>query len=502
MSELTNILQNNFPLIVADLANNHCGDIDLAIQMIEELADLQQKHNLTIVPKFQYRNLDTYIHRDFKGNRTNKYISRFENTRLEFNEFLELTKKARSLGLLTAATPFDEYSSNKVLEHGHNFLKVASVSSNDWKLLESCVSQKLPLIVSLGGLSEYQVERVVSFLKHRRADFALMHCVALYPTQNDALNLGRIRTLSERFQVPVGFSTHENPSNYLAGSLALAAGAQILERHYAKEKKDVSINSYSSKKDLFENWLVNLHECISQLHDKNYFENLDLQKETLHHLQRGLFASRDIIGGEILDETNTYPAFPALTNHYTSSEMTIRTNLVAQVNIAKDAPILKELILYEDKFKYTEKILSKTRELISSAGLKLGSDIDVEISHHIGIEKFEDVGAILIPVINREYAKKIVVMIRNQFHPEHFHKLKEETFLVLKGQLQVNLNDVVKCLLPGDVLVIPRLSKHSMLAIEDTVFEEISSTNYVDDSFYSENLNFIENRKTLISLWF
>jgi len=203
-----------------------------------------------------------------------------------------------------------------------------------------------------------------------------------------------------------------------------------------------------------------------------------------------------------LDKTNTYSAFPALANHYTSSELTIRTNLVAQTNIAKDAPIFKSLILNEDKFEILEKILSKTRELISFAGLNLGSDIDVEISHHIGIEKFEEVGAILIPVINREYAKKIVVMIKNQFHPEHFHKLKEETFLVLKGQLRVNLDGIVKELYPGDVLVIPRMSKHSMLAIEDTVFEEISSTNFANDSFYSIIENFMENRKTLISLWF
>jgi len=272
MSSLNKILQKNVPLIIADLANNHSGDAALALQMIEELAVLQKKYNFIIIPKFQYRNLDTYIHRDFKGDKNHKYISRFENTRLEFKDFLELTEKAKSLGLLTAATPFDEYSSNKVLEHGHNFLKVASVSSNDWNLLESCVSQKLPMIVSLGGLSDYQVERVVTFLKHREADFALMHCVALYPTQNDALNLGRIRELSGRFKVPIGFSTHENPDNYLAGSLALAAGAQILERHYAKEKKGIAINSYSSKKDTFENWLVNLRESISQLYDDNFLK--------------------------------------------------------------------------------------------------------------------------------------------------------------------------------------------------------------------------------------
>jgi hypothetical protein len=45
------------------------------------------------------------------------------------------------------------------------------------------------------------------------------------------------------------------------------------------------------------------------------------------------------------------------------------------------------------------------------------------------------VGAVLINVINRAYAKKVLVQLPGQTHPLHFHKLKEETFLVLWGEL-------------------------------------------------------------------
>ncbi len=502
MSQLSQILQNNYPLIIADLANNHSGDVELAKEMIAELSKIQKKYNLKIIPKFQYRNLDTYIHSNYRGATNHKYVSRFESTRLEFNDYFNLTKYAESLGMMTAATPFDEYSTNKITEHGHTFLKVASVCANDWNLLENCVSQNLPMIVSLGGLTDYQIERVVSFLKHRRADFALMHCVALYPTSDEALNLQRIRLLREKYRVPIGYSTHENPQNNLAGSLALAAGAQILERHYAKEKKGVKINKYSSNQDIFENWLKSLTESIKQLQDENFSTNLEEQKKTLIQLQRGLYASRDIAAGQKLDNQNTYSAFPTLENHYTSSEISIRANLVALRNISKDSPILRNFIVREDKFSLKEKILSKTRELLSAAGLNLGTNLDVEISHHLGIDQFEKIGAILIPLLNREYAKKLVVMIKDQSHPEHFHKLKEETFIILIGELQVVLDKEVKTLLPGDVLVIPRNSKHSMLAIKDTVFEEISSTNFTNDSFYTDAKFFVEERKTPISLWF
>lgn len=502
MSQLLQILQNNYPLIIADLANNHSGDKELAKEMILELSEIQKKLKITIIPKFQYRNLDTYIHKDYQGDTNNKYISRFESTRLEFSDFFDLTKYAKSLGMMTAATPFDEHSVKKIFEHGHTFLKVASVSANDWDLLEDCVSQNLPMIVSLGGLNDYQIERVATFLKHRKADFALMHCVALYPTSDDALNLQKIRQLREKYRVPIGYSTHENPQNNLAGSLSLAAGAQILERHYAKEKKGVKINEYSSNQNIFEIWLSNLKESIKQLQDVNFTFNLEEQRKTLLKLQRGLYASRDIAAGEKLDNLNTYPAFPTLENHYASSEISIRANLVTLSSISKDSPILRNLVIQEDQFIVKEKILSKTRELLSVAGLNLGPNVDVEISHHLGIDQFERVGAVLITLLNREYAKKLVVMIKDQSHPEHHHKLKEETFIILIGELQVVLDKNVKILQPGDVLVIPRNSKHSMLALKDTVFEEISSTNFVNDSFYTDVKFFVEKRKTPISLWF
>jgi hypothetical protein len=41
-----------------------------------------------------------------------------------------------------------------------------------------------------------------------------------------------------------------------------------------------------------------------------------------------------------------------------------------------------------------------------------------------------------------------------------------------------------------------------MTALEDTVFEEISSTNYRDDSYYTDSANLDAERKTLVSIWF
>jgi len=502
MLNLNNIYSSSEIFIIAELANNHSGDLELARQMIVELSEIKSEYKFKIIIKFQYRNLESYIHSNFKSSKEYKFIDRFESTKLEWSHFLDLTNFAKSYGLLTAATPFDEISVAKVKEHGHDVLKVASASSTDWNLLEECVAQKMPMIVSLGGLSDFEIDRVVSFLKHRNAEFALMHCVALYPTPDIKLNLSRIREIKDRYKITTGFSTHENPNNLIAGPLALASGAQIFERHYAKEQTGVKVNGYSSRRVEFENWLASLSIARQQLIDEQFQENLILQKKTLEQLKRGLYASRDIKIGELIDNTNTYSAIPVQFDQLTSNELSLRTSITAKTEIRLNESVKRKVCSITNKAEDIEKILSKTREIISKANLTLGNDIDVEISHHFGLNRFNDYGAILIPIINREYAKKLVVMLKLQQHPEHFHKLKEETFVVLIGSLKVILDGVEKILNPGDVFLIPRMHKHYMLALEDTVFEEISSTNFSDDSFYSDSASMAIERKTPISIWF
>jgi len=490
------------PLIIADLANNHSGNLELATEMIEELGELQKKFGFKIAVKFQYRNLDTYIDDKFKGSSELKFIKRFESTRLDWKEFLNLTTHAKKLGLLTAATPFDEFSVNKVKEHRHDFLKIASASANDWNLLEKAISQEMPMIVSVGGLDEYEIEKVVTFLKHRNADFALMHCVALYPTKDSNLNLSRIRFIADRYKVVTGYSTHENPENYLAGPLALAAGAQVLERHYAKSSLGVSINQYSSEISEFQLWLENLEIACNQLSDKEFIQSLTLQKSTLRQLQRGLYASKDIEINEHIDLKNTYAAIPAQDDQFITNEISLWEDFVSMEKIKRGDPVNRSNVRIVNNRKDIEVILSNTRTLVLQSGVTVSRETDIEISHHYGLDNFYETGAVLITLLNREYAKKLVIMKKNQKHPEHLHKLKEETFVVITGQLEVKLEGIDKILNPGDVLVIPRECKHSMFALEDCVFEEISSTNYLDDSFYSDSQKLFQNRKTRISLWF
>ena len=72
--------------------------------------------------------------------------------------------------------------------------------------------------------------------------------------------------------------------------------------------------------------------------------------------------------------------------------------------------------------------LHKLKAMLNYNSITIGQKLDLEISHHKGIENFEKVGCFLFNIINEEYAKKLLVMLPNQSHPVHHHKLKKEFF--------------------------------------------------------------------------
>jgi quercetin dioxygenase-like cupin family protein len=105
-------------------------------------------------------------------------------------------------------------------------------------------------------------------------------------------------------------------------------------------------------------------------------------------------------------------------------------------------------------------------------------------------------------VVNRSYCKKILVSLPHQKHPEQYHNQKEETFHVLHGELHLTLNGKTEIHQPGDVIVVEPTVRHQFVSPTGCVIEEISSTHFKNDSFYTdETINQNPHRKTLLTYW-
>jgi N-acetylneuraminate synthase len=431
-----------------------------------------------------------------------KHISRFESTRLTEQDFRTLVDAVHDAGLTSVVTPFDEPSVGQCLDHGVDILKVASCSAADWPLLEVIADAKRPVIASTGGMMLDDIDNLVSFFTHHRTEFALMHCVALYPTPNECANLNFLGKMCRRYPgLVIGYSGHEAPDNTEIGQLAIAKGARMLERHFGVPSGDVVLNGYSLAPSQADTWLAAIARARAMCGPENDKQVTQEEVDSLRALQRGVFAARPIAKGEVIDRQDVFFAMPPGEGQTTSGEFgRYRSRFVASRDYAAGEGIRERSP--SDDMGLLRRVVHDAKGLLHEAGIPLGKDFEIEISHHYGIRHFRQTGAVIVNCFNREYCKKLIIMLPGQKHPNHRHRKKEETFQVLWGDLEVTRNNDESFVLgPGDQLLIQRGDWHRFETRSGVIFEEVSTTAHKNDSEYEDpeisRLDPIE-RKTLL----
>ncbi len=484
------------------MANNHMGQVSHGLRIIEEVHKITQEFDFNFAFKLQYRQLGTFIHPAYKDRKDLKYIKRFIETRLDENDFKKLKSRIQELGFLSICTAFDEISVDKIEEHGYDILKIGSCSFTDWPLLERIGKVNLPILASTAGVATDDIDKVVSFFEHRNKNISLMHCVAEYPTEMKNLQLNQIDFLRTRYlQIRIGFSTHEDPSNNQVIKIAVAKGVTIFEKHVGVPTDSISLNAYSATPKQVHEWLHSAKEAYAMCGMTGERHN-STQKELndLHGLRRGVFAKTPLRKGDKIDLSNVFLSIPVDEGQLSANDLSKYTEFHLSEHVAQDEPIYFDQVKRVELREKVLNIVDKVSHLILESKVPVPPKLDFEISHHHGIDRFFEFGATIINFINREYCKKLIIMLPGQVHPEQYHKLKEETFHILYGNLIVILDGKEKECNEGDILIIERGIKHKILAKTGVVIEEISSTHYKDDSYYmDENILKNGNRKTLIT---
>lgn len=491
-------------LHIFEMANNHQGSVDLGLRIIDEAARLARTHGVRAAVKLQFRNLDTFIHPDARGRSDIKHVPRFESTRLDGEAFQRLVTATRDAGLITVATPFDEPSVDLCRALGVEIIKVASCSATDWPLLEAVADAGRPVIASTGGLSIYDIDNLVTFLSKRVDDLAVMHCVSVYPTPAERSSMNFLSKLIRRYPfLRVGYSGHEAPDDTDVGVAAIAKGARLLERHFGVPTDSVQLNAYSMNPQQADRWLgavTRARAICGSGDDKPVSED---EHRALQELQRGVYARRDIRQGETIARDDVYFAMPCGDGQLTSGKFgQYRARYVASRDYRADEAVTEHP--QSDPLSRLRGIVHDAKGILYEAGIALGDDVTIEVSHHHGLDQCRDVGCILVNSINREYCNKFLIMLPGQRHPQHKHRQKEETFHVLWGDLEVDLSGDIVHLRPGDKLLVERDTMHGFRSRGGCVFAEISTRSIRGDSYYADPEIAAKDpleRKTILEEW-
>lgn len=235
--------------IIAEIGCNHNGDTDLALKMIDSA-----KENGADAVKFQYftkDNLftDEYLNELDKGTVKLENVDKWNTKELGLNNIFEqvdaftnssnqlsiFRDHAKNIGIDFGCTPVDIAGANFLKNMGVDFLKLSSMDANNTKFLESCISTNLPIIVSTGMADLPEIDNIYqTFMRNSYNNYALLHCVSIYPPRDEIINLNFITTLRNMYDCEIGFSDHSLGCEIAIASIA--KGARIIEKHYTLDK--------------------------------------------------------------------------------------------------------------------------------------------------------------------------------------------------------------------------------------------------------------------------
>ncbi len=327
-------------LFVLEMANNHWGRADRGLKIIDTFAQVVRFNNVRAAIKLQFRDVDSFVHKDYLGRTDIRYIKKTLDTRMSKDDFATLVKAIRKAGCMPMATPFDEKSVDLCCELGIPILKIASSDLNDWLLLEKIAQTKKPVIVSTGGSSVKDLDDLVTFFHNRGIPMAVNHCVSIYPSEDRELELNQIDYLRARYPShTIGFSTHEHADWSSSMLIAYAKGARTFERHIDIEADGIPVAPYCSRPEQADAWFKAYHKAKEMCGAPGTQKRMPPVKEIqyLDSLVRGVYARRDLPEGHILQDEDVYLAIPLLQGQISCREL-MRGEVLLH-GLSKDEPI-------------------------------------------------------------------------------------------------------------------------------------------------------------------
>jgi len=332
-------------LFVLEMANNHWGSVERGLRIVSAFAQVVRFNNVRAAIKVQFRDVDTFIHKDFRHRKDIRYIGKTLATRMSAENFATLVKAIRQASCIPMATPFDEKSVDLCCDLGIPIIKLASSDLNDWVLIEKIAATKKPVIVSTGGSSLKDLDDLVQFFQNRRIPLAINHCVSIYPAEDNELELNQVDFLRNRYpNNTIGLSTHEYHDWSTSMLIAYAKGARTFERHIDIEGDGRTVSPYCSRPEQVDTWFKSYQKARELCGAPGTHKRLPPPKETsyLDSLVRGVYAKRDLPEGHILTDDDVYLAIPLQKGQISCREL-MRGEVLLRP-LAQDQPVMIETI--------------------------------------------------------------------------------------------------------------------------------------------------------------
>jgi sialic acid synthase SpsE/sugar phosphate isomerase/epimerase len=289
--------------VIAEVGNNHNGDFDRAIALVDAAVAAGAD-----CAKFQMRKLDEVYRAsslsgkddDLAVEYTLDLLRRFE---LTTEQQRRVAAYCASKNIQYLCTPWDASSVATLETFGVQAYKVASADLTNLPLLAKLAATGKTLIVSTGMSTSDEIRAAAKFLDDRSTQYVLLHCQSTYPAALHNIHLRFMETLREIHPF-VGYSGHERGIAVSIGAVAM--GAVVIERHITLDREmEGPDHAASLEPEEFKALVSGIRE-VETARGEKFAERALSQGELINreNLAKSLVAARDLPAGTVVTESD------------------------------------------------------------------------------------------------------------------------------------------------------------------------------------------------------
>jgi N-acetylneuraminate synthase/sialic acid synthase len=287
--------------IIAEIGNNHQGDLKTALKMIKTAAGMgvdavkfQKRDNKSMFTKAMY-----YKPYDNENSYGETYGEHREFLEFGWDEYVEMKKCADENDVEFMCTAFDFNSADFLEKLGIGSYKIASGDLTNTPLLEYIAKFGKPMFVSTGAASMDEIRMAYEAVLKHNSQLCLLHCTAAYPAEYEDLNLKFIDTMRKEFPAAlIGFSGHDY--GILAPVVAYMLGAVVVEKHFTLNR------AWKGTDHRFSLEPTGLYKVIRDLRrvDKALGDGTKIvkkfERDARNKMGKSLYASRNLQAGTVV----------------------------------------------------------------------------------------------------------------------------------------------------------------------------------------------------------
>jgi mannose-6-phosphate isomerase-like protein (cupin superfamily) len=134
-----------------------------------------------------------------------------------------------------------------------------------------------------------------------------------------------------------------------------------------------------------------------------------------------------------------------------------------------------------------EGALARVMHQIAAWGLTMPDVTPLPL--HFGLNRFAEIGETEFWIANEAengYCGKFLFVFEGQTCPYHHHRMKHETFFIVKGTIRMKMGDEERAMREGDLLAMPPGIGHSFTGVGNALILEVSMPSILKDNFFAD----------------